>query len=258
MIQNPHSIITDRGTISMVRQAENLSQEIKKGFEQRDQRFAKLKKLEDRRRRQALKDSVRAIQLASSSTRSKFVADLEHYEPPLDPVGEWGSGATVETSPSTSTSITDLLYQMAHQESETMKSIVFSLREGIPVKKLLRIAQEAKQSQEIGAQHARSQQLLSALDLSSVPHDKLNDEVARILHETHQLPLPKNPKSIPTLEDDSSEHSSSDDFSDDVDDDCPDGAAAKAILDLVSRGPTATSSRAKTPNFHRQQNSRRQ
>lgn len=247
MIQNSHSIITDRGTIAIVRQAENLAQEIKKGFEQRDHRFVKLKKLEDRRRRQALKDSVRAIQLASSSTRSRFVADLENYQPPLDPVGEWGTEANTDDvnrsgSSSSSSSITEMLFKMANQESETMKSIVSSLREGIPVKKLLRIAQDAKQSKEtIEAQHARAEQLLSALNFST-SSDALKVEISRVLQESHQLPLPKNPKPIPTLQDEMSDHSSSSE--DDVssygsDDDLSSSSrsGAQNILEFVARAP---------------------
>jgi hypothetical protein len=265
MIQNSHSIITDRGTIAIVRQAENLAQEIKKGFEQRDHRFAKLKNLEDRRRRKALKDSVRAIQLASSSTRSRFVADLEHYEPPLDPVGEWGAKATADElgrSGTSSSSISEMLSRMAHQESETMKSIVSSLREGIPVKKLLRIARDAKQSQEtIDAQHARAEQLLSALDLTGST-DILKSEIARVLQESYQLPLPKNPKPIPTLQDDVGDARSEDDSDDGIqsadplDDDDPDDrschSGAQAILNYVSRAPPQqANSRSRTPSTFR-------
>jgi hypothetical protein len=245
MIQNPHSIITDEGVISIVRQAKNLSQEIKRGFEQREQRVARMKKLEGRRRRQVLKDSVRAIQLASSSTRSRFVAELETYEPPLESVLEEGAPEAEEN-----VAIRDLLDRMSHEESETMKSIIANLRDGMPVQKLLRIARDAKQSHEVEAQHMRVEQLLGALDLSHTT-EALQKNIHGILHETYQLPLPRNPKPIRTLQDTSSSESSSvsddESVSDDTDNVTSDRAvpirkgtstpSAQAILDFVCRGP---------------------
>lgn len=250
----------------MVRRVENLAEDIKRGFEQRDQRVIRFKKLEGRRRRQVLKDSVRAIQAASTSTRSKFVAELEQYEPPLEPVGE-GS----ELDGNSTTTICKLLQRISREESETMKSIVSNLREGMSVQKLLRIARDTKQSQDVDAQNARVDQLLHALDLS-LASETLRKDVFRILHESCELPLPKNPKMNHSLEccssstsdelssgeDGMDNHGSGSESSEDADAPYTQQASrddgVQALLDYVARGPPPqANSKTRTPSIYRHQ-----
>jgi hypothetical protein len=82
---------------------------------------------------------------------------------------------------------------MSKEESETMKSISANLREGLDVKKLLRVAKEAKDSvEEKEAQKNRLSRLLAAIELQDCD-DMSKQAIDDILREKTHLPLPRNP-----------------------------------------------------------------
>lgn len=180
---NQHSIICDVGTLSMVRAAQNISADIKRGFDRSAARTLAFKELEAKKRKKALKENVRILQQQnkSESVSSAFATELSQYVPPLNPItDDVVEGSPPPSSPTASSSappvgtaagsssnnLPRILLEMSHEESETLKCITNHFREGMSITQLISIAKAAKESkEEKEAMNARKHRLIEALKL---------------------------------------------------------------------------------------------
>lgn len=241
MLHNPYSVISDLGTLQAVRVADNLSLDMKLGFDQFDMKIARLKHLEAKRRKEVLKESVRTIQQAANDPmkKSDYAKALSRYEPPILPVA---SDSEAEFR-----DVAELLVQMesvafADEGSFERRLAKF---ESLKTKKKKLVDAHGEEieeeSEEQIAKRARMMSLLQALQMdasqlnlsssrqladdfketdATIGDVQLMEEIERLLSNDCEIPLPRESVesfSPPSRLKEARESSDSTSSSDDID-----------------------------------------